>query len=131
MSDSEKQASDSEKAPESEQLSEKGIEEVKTQMKEDEKAKKQKLSTEEKQTKKKEANKEYYIRTRKKTGEVETQVAPKVAPKVAAVKTVKAVTAPVTQYEPSSPRSRMTQAYRELRIQEQERKSQQYANWFQ
>ena len=139
MSDSEKQASDSEK-PVTEPMSdsEKSIEEVKKQMEEEKpdeepvekKAKRKTMSAEEKQTKKKEANKEYYIRTRQKMGDVETQAtAPKVtqAPKV----TPKAKVAKVQEYEPSSPRTRMTEAYREVRIQEQERRSQRYASWFQ
>ena len=132
MSDSEKQASESEK-PMSD--SEKGIEEVKKQMEEEKtdeepvekvKAKRKTMTTEEKQTKKKEANKEYYIRTRQKMGDVETQATtPKVTP------TPKTPKAKVQEYEPSSPRTRMTEAYRELRIQEQERRSQRYASWFQ
>jgi hypothetical protein len=138
MSDSEKQASDSEK-PVTEPMSdsEKGIEEVKKQMEEEKpdeepvekvKAKRKTMTTEEKQTKKKEANKEYYIRTRQKMGDVETQAtAPKATPKA----TPKAKVAKVQEYEPSSPRTRMTEAYRELRIQEQERRSQRYASWFQ
>ena len=131
MSYSEKQASESEK-PMSD--SEKGIEEVKKQMEEEkpdeevEKKAKRNMTTEEKQTRKKAANKQYYIRTRQKMGVSETQAtAPKVTP------TPKAKVAKVQEkvYEPSSPRTRMTEAYRELRIQEQERRSQRYASWFQ
>ena len=131
MSDSEKQASDSEK-PVVEPMSdsEKGIEEVKKQMEEEktdeepvEKKAKRNMTTEEKQTRKKAANKEYYIRTRQKMGVSETQAT--------APKATQAPKAKVQEYEPSSPRTRMTEAYRELRIQEQERRSQRYASWFQ
>jgi len=141
MSDSEKQASDSEK-PVTEPMSdsEKGIEEVKKQMEEEKtdeepvekKTKRKTMSAEEIKTEKKEANKEYYIRTRQKMGVSETQAtapkvtqAPKVTPKTKVAKVQEKV------YEPSSPRTRMTEAYRELRIQEQERRSQRYASWFQ
>ena len=136
MSDSEKQASDSEK-PVTEPMSDSGIEEVKKQMEEEKaeekpvqepvekvKAKRKTMSTEEKLSNKKVANKEYYIRTRQKIGQVEQQ-----APKVQEPKAPKAPKEPV--YEPSSPKTRMTEAYRELRLQEQERRSARYASWFQ
>jgi hypothetical protein len=135
MSDSEKQASDSEK-PVTEPMSDSGIEEVKKQMEEEKeekeekpqepvKAKRKTMSTEEKLSNKKVANKKYYIRTRQKIGEQQAPEPPK-APK--APKAPK-VQEPV--YEPSSPKTRMTEAYRELRLQEQERRSARYASWFQ
>jgi hypothetical protein len=137
MSDSEKQASDSEK-PVTEPA---GIEEVKKQMEEEKeekeekpqepvKAKRKTMSTEEKLSNKKVANKKYYIRTRQKIGQVEQQ-APKVQEPPKAPKAPKAPKVQEPVYEPSSPKTRMTEAYRELRLQEQERRSARYASWFQ
>ena len=93
------------------------------------KPKRKSLSGEEKKTKKKEANKNYYVKTREKLGRVEEE-APSPPPAPKAKRQAKEAS-PVVEYVPSSPRTRMIEAYREARLVDQERKQQRYAAWFQ
>ena len=87
------------------------------------KPKKKTLTAEEKRAKKKASNKTYYVRTREKLGKVEEEADVTPSPKAKPAAEVK--------YVPSSPRTRMIEAYREARLQDQERKQQRYASWFQ
>ena len=123
-----------------ENISAENIEEVKEQvqqLKEEEeekeqpkaKPKRKSLSTEEKKVKKKEANKDYYVKTREKLGRVEEE-APSTPPAPKAKRQAKEAS-PVVEYVPSSPRTRMIEAYREARLLDQERKQQRYTAWFQ